>query len=81
MPTIDEINRQLAERIVAQARQNPQSYPGKFIGIANGQVVIVSDDIDAVDDKVDQVEPDPARTYIVDLTLDENKIEQIWRTH
>ena len=81
MPTIEEINRELADKIVAEAKQNPQMHPGKYIGIANGQIVIVSDDIDAVDDRLDEVEPDSRRVYIVDLTLDEDKVEYIWRAY
>ena len=79
MPTIEETNRELADKVVAEAKQNAQAYPGKYIGIANGKVVIVSDDLDAVDDELDAVEPDSARTFIVDLTHDVNKIEYIWR--
>jgi tetrahydromethanopterin S-methyltransferase subunit G len=80
MPTITEINRELADKVVAEASQNPSAYPGKYIGIANGQVVIVSDDLDAVDDRLDEVESDPSRTYVVDLTLDPKKVEYIWGT-
>ena len=79
MPTIEEINRQLADKIVAEAKQNPQAYPGKYIGIASGQIVIISDDLDAVDDRLDEVETDSSRCFIVDLTVDENRIEYIWR--
>jgi hypothetical protein len=78
MPTMEETNRTLADKILAEAKQNPQAYPGKFIGIANGQVVIVSDDIEAVDDRLHEVEPDSTRTYIIDLTLDENEVHEIW---
>ena len=39
-PTVLEINRALAERINQEARDNPHSpYAGKFVGLANGQVV------------------------------------------
>ena len=79
MPTIEQINRNLAQQVLAEAKQNPQAYPGKYIGIANGQVVVVSDDLDAVDDRLDEAEPDPTRTYIVDLALDVDKVEYIWR--
>ena len=45
--TVQDLNRQLARRINQEARSNPQSpYANKFIGIANGQVVVVADDLD-----------------------------------
>jgi hypothetical protein len=45
--TVQELNRQLAGRINAEARSNPQSpYANKFIGLADGQVVVVAVDLD-----------------------------------
>jgi hypothetical protein len=79
MLTIQETNRELADKVVVEAKHNPQAYPGKYIGIANGKIVIVSDDLDEVDDKLDEVEPDSAKTYLVDLTHDVGKVEYIWR--
>lgn len=80
MPSVQETNQELAEKILAEAKRNPQAYPGKYVGIANGQIVIISDDLDAVDDRLDEVEPDPRRTYIVDFTLDPKEVEYIWRS-
>ena len=41
--TIQDINRELANRINAEARSNPQSpYANKFVGIANGKVVVIA---------------------------------------
>ena len=45
--TVQDLNRQLAGRINAEARSNPQSpYANKFIGLADGQVVVVAVDLD-----------------------------------
>ena len=45
MQTIQQLNRDLADKLVAEAKQNPQSpYAGKKVGIAHGRVVVVSDD-------------------------------------
>jgi hypothetical protein len=78
MPTVKEINRELAEKIVAQAQRDPRAYSGKFIGLANGQIVVVTDDLDELDRRLDQAEPDAAKTYIVDLGLDSSKVYNIW---
>ena len=39
---IQQLNRDLGDRVLAEAQQNPQAYPGKYVGITNGQVVIVA---------------------------------------
>jgi hypothetical protein len=43
--SIQQLNRDLADKIVEETQQNPQSaYAGKFVGIANCKVIIVTDD-------------------------------------
>jgi len=45
IPTVVQLNRNLADTIVEETKQNPQSaYAGKSVGIANGNVIIVTDD-------------------------------------
>lgn len=74
MTAINEVqqsNRQLARRINEEARRDPQSvYAGKFVGIANGQVVAVADDLDELVCRLRQVEPDPQRTFCIEAELD-----------
>src|SRR5436309_150459 len=42
-----ERNRELARQINEEALKNPHSpYANKFVGIANGQVVVIADDLD-----------------------------------
>ncbi|GEM_PF-5888188 len=42
--TVQEVNRELARQINQEARTNPQSpYANKFVGIANGKVVVADD--------------------------------------
>ena len=77
--TIQELNRQLAHRINEEAKGNPQSpYAGKFVGIANGQVVVVTDDLDELARVLRQVEPDPSRTFWVEASRDYDQVEEIW---
>jgi hypothetical protein len=84
MSTLEEVqklNRQLAEHINADARSNPNSpYAGKFVGIANGQVVVVTDDEDSLYDRLAEIEPDPRRVYGVEASRDYTKVEYIWRS-
>ncbi len=79
--TMQELNRELADRINAEARSNPQSpYAGKFVGIANGQVVVISDDLDELVERLGQAEPDPTRTFWVEASRDYDEVHEIWST-
>lgn len=64
----------------ADAKNNPQKYAGTFIGIANGKVVCSDSNLSAVRKRLDQTEPDPSRTFIVDTTRDLNKVLSISET-
>ena len=45
--TVQQLNRELARKINDETLKNPQSpYAHKYVGIANGQVVVVADDLD-----------------------------------
>ena len=74
-----DINRELASRINAEARSNPQSpYANKFVGIANGKVVVVADDLDELDRKVRQIEPDPKKCFFIEASRDYDEVHEIW---
>ncbi len=77
--TVHDLNRELARRINAEARSNPQSpYAGKFVGIANGQVVVVTDDLDELARRLREVEPDPTKTFGVEASRDYDHVDEIW---
>jgi hypothetical protein len=64
---IGDRNRELARRINDEVLRDPNSpYAGKWIGIANGQVVVVGDTWDEVNKRLDEIEPDPFRTYCME---------------
>jgi hypothetical protein len=76
---IQEMNRALANQINQEARANPHSpYAGKFVGIANGKVVVAAEDWDEVDRVLDEVEPDPARTCCLEASRDYTQIEYVY---
>jgi hypothetical protein len=83
MPSLEEVqklNRELAERINEEARCDPASpYAGKYVGIANGQVVIVTDDFDALGDGLEVAEPDNRRVFWIEAGYDPKQVEYIWR--
>ena len=77
--TVQERNRELARRINAEALADPNSpYAGKFVGIANGQVISAGDDLDEVYRSVRAVEQDPQRAFFVKAGVDYDKVQYIW---
>ena len=73
-------NELLAQQINQEARQNPDSpYAGKFVGLANGQVVVVADSLRAVMERLRQVEPDPSKCFCLDASADYERVDEIWR--
>jgi hypothetical protein len=82
MVTLAEIqtrNRELARKINEDALRNSQSpYAGHFVGIANGQVVAVADDLDEMAQRLEQIEPDPARCFSVEASRDYSEVVDIW---
>jgi hypothetical protein len=77
--SIRAINERLAQEINREARTDPNSpCAHKFVGIANGKVVVVADTWREVDLVLEQVEPDPTRCYAVDASADYDRVEVIW---
>ena len=77
--TVQEVNRELAQRLVDEALNDPASaYAGKFVGIANGQVVVVADNWDELSRGLRQVEPDPSKTFGVEVGRDYDAVQEIW---
>jgi hypothetical protein len=73
-----EVNRKLAEKINAETRANPQSpYANKFVGIANGQVVVVADTRDEMSRRLREIEPDPSKCFCVEASRDYSEVIEI----
>ncbi|HET6879852.1 MAG TPA: hypothetical protein VFI31_06845 [Pirellulales bacterium] len=79
LSVVQERNRALAQRINEEARTNPRSpYAGKFVGLANGQAVVVADSLDDVVEGLEQIESDPRRTFCIEAGLDYDVPQSIW---
>ncbi|HMC66950.1 MAG TPA: hypothetical protein VKI65_18580 [Gemmataceae bacterium] len=77
--SVQDLNRELARRINEEARKNPHSpYANKFVGIANGQVVVVADSLDEMSRRLRQIEPDPTKCFGVDASEDPDEVHEIW---
>jgi hypothetical protein len=78
-PTVLEINRALAERINQEARDNPHSpYAGKFVGLANGQVVATANDLDEAMRQLRSIEPDPQKSFCFEAGVDYGQVQYVW---
>src|SRR5437879_396581 len=70
-PSVQNLNRDLAIQINQEALKNPQSpYANKFVGIANGQVVVVADDVDTACRRLEEIEPDQSRCFVIEASRD-----------
>ena len=56
------LNKEVAEGILREVRANPSSpYAGKVVGIANGQVVLVGDELSETLRRLREIEPNQLR--------------------
>ena len=77
--TVQQLNRELAKKINEEALRNTQSpYANKYVGLANGQVVVVADDLEELVNGLQQAEPDPAKTFGIEASRDYTVVEYIW---
>lgn len=72
-------NNELARQINAEARSNPASpYVGKYVGIANGQVVVVAESWREVPSRLREVEPDPAKCQCIEASADYDAVHEMF---
>ncbi|MCE9530977.1 MAG: hypothetical protein K8T89_07620 [Planctomycetes bacterium] len=78
---IKELNRNLAEQINLEALANRQSpFAGKFVGIANGQVVTTADSLDKAISLLLAKKPDRQKTFCFEAGVDYSEVQEIWET-
>ena len=75
---IQQLNRDLADKLVEEAKQNPSAFTGKFVGIANGKVVVVTDDLNELGRRLRQADPDPANGFWFEVGRNYNEVQEIW---
>jgi hypothetical protein len=79
---VAELNRELARRINEEARDNPRSaFAGRFVGVMNGQVVAVADDLDELVQRLRLTGADPRQTLCLEVGLDYSQVQEIWGLH
>jgi hypothetical protein len=61
------LNKQVAERILREVRADPSSpYAGKVVGIANGEVVLVGNDLSGTLRRLREIEPNALRSCCIE---------------
>jgi hypothetical protein len=69
----------LARQIKEEARANPNSpYKGKLVGIADGRVVAVDDNLDVVVRDLRRAEADPRKMFCVEAGVDYDEVRDVW---
>jgi hypothetical protein len=72
------LNCELAQRINREALADPSSpYAGKFVGIANGEVVIVTEDKKTAFIRLGEIEPNNRRCCLFEASRDYTKVEYV----
>jgi hypothetical protein len=71
-------NRELADKLIEDAKRDPSAIAEKYVGIANGNIVVVSDELSEIARRLKQVEPDPGLTFVVEPRRDYKQVCEIW---
>jgi Family of unknown function (DUF5678) len=78
-PSVVQLNREVADRINEEALKDPSSpHAGKFVGIIDGQVVVVAEDLDEAMKRLRQTGADPNRMFCFEAGLDYSRVVEIW---
>jgi len=76
---VQQLNRELGDKLIKEAKQNPQSpYLGKFVGIVTGQIVVIADNLDEVMQYLERAESDASKTFCLEIGPDYGKVYEIW---
>ena len=76
--SISATNERLARKVRREGRENPDSpYANRFVGIANGEVVVIADSLHAMMQRLLKIEPDVKKCYAVDVAADYDRVEYV----
>ena len=75
-------NEEVANQLTEEAKRDPALWPlGKYVGIASGKVIVVSDDLDEIMRQLDAAEPDPINTFFFEPGRDYTEPVEIWQVN
>ncbi|HEX3151968.1 MAG TPA: hypothetical protein VHR66_28100 [Gemmataceae bacterium] len=72
------MNQRLARKVRREGKANPKSpYANRFVGIANGKVVIIADTLREMAQRLRKIEPDASKCYAVDVAADYDRVYEV----
>jgi len=76
--TVRTLNRRLAQKVKREGKENPKSpYAKRYVGIANGKVIVVAETLDDMMKALRKAEPDATKCMGVDLVGDYDKVYEV----
>jgi hypothetical protein len=76
--SVRALNERLARKIRREGQANPKSpYTSRFVGLANGKVVVIADTLTEMHRQLLKIEPDPLKRYGVDVAADYSRVEEV----
>ena len=76
--SIRAINERLARKVRREGQADPKSpYANRFVGLANGKVVVIADTLTDVTKRLRKIEPDVSKCLGVDLVGDYDQVYEV----
>lgn len=75
--SIRAINERLARKIRREGKDPKSPYANRFVGIANGKVVVIADSLTEMHRQLLKIERDPFKRYGVDVAADYSRVEEV----
>ncbi|HEX3151970.1 MAG TPA: hypothetical protein VHR66_28110 [Gemmataceae bacterium] len=76
--SIRTMNRRLAQKVKREGKENPKSpYANRYVGIANGKVIVIAKTLGEMMKALRNSEPDSAKCIGVDLVGDYDQVYEV----
>jgi hypothetical protein len=75
--SIRAINERLARRIRREGKDPKSPYANRFVGLANGKVVVIADSLTDASRSLRKIEPDGSKCYLVDVAADYDRVYEV----
>ncbi len=80
--SVTQLNREVADRINGEALKDPSSpFAGKWVGIIDGQVVAVANELREVMRQLRASGVDPRRMFCFEASRDYSQVVEIWSAY
>lgn len=75
--SIRAINERLARKIRREGKDPNSPYANRFVGLVNGEVVVIADTLTDATRRLRKIEPDGSRCFIVDVAADYDRVYEV----